>query len=179
MDQITQRRPLELLQVLVAHGGERVPEERVTEALWPRIDGDSAHRSFTSTLHRLRKLLGEDRAVVLHEGKLTLDPRFFWIDTWALERLSAQVDAACKEGAAPAAPGEVERLGARLLELYRGPFLGSETADAWSLRPRERLRGRFTRSLGQLGRYWELAGRPERAREVRERGEESAALSNR
>ncbi|MEO8718716.1 MAG: hypothetical protein ABI423_10915, partial [Burkholderiales bacterium] len=66
-----QRRPLELLKVLIALGGERVAEELITDAMWPRIDGDSAHRSFTSTLHRLRKLLGEDRAVQLHEGKLT------------------------------------------------------------------------------------------------------------
>jgi ATP/maltotriose-dependent transcriptional regulator MalT len=85
-----QRRPLELLQVLIAQGGERVPEERVSGALWPRIDGDSAHRSFTSTLHRLRKLLGEDRAVLLHEGKLTLDRRYFWIDAWAFEELVAE-----------------------------------------------------------------------------------------
>lgn len=170
-----QRRPLDLLKVLVAHGGERVAEELVTDALWPRIDGDSAHRSFTSTLHRLRKLLGEDRAVVLHEGKLTLDARFFWIDTWAFERLLAEVESACKEGAAPAAPGGVERLGARLLELYRGPFLGNETAEAWSLRPRERLRARFARALGQLGRYWELAGLPERARDLRERSSDAEA----
>ena len=32
-----QRRPLELLRVLIAHGGREVTEERVTEALWPRI----------------------------------------------------------------------------------------------------------------------------------------------
>ena len=45
-----QRRPIELLKVLVAYGGERVNEAHVIEAMWPRIDGDSAHRSLTSTL---------------------------------------------------------------------------------------------------------------------------------
>src|SRR5438067_6688194 len=53
-----QRRPLELLKVLIAYGGAKVSESPVVDALWPRIAGDAAHRSFTSTLHRLRKLLG-------------------------------------------------------------------------------------------------------------------------
>jgi len=174
-----QRRPLELLKVLIALGGERVAEELITDAMWPRIDGDSAHRSFTSTLHRLRKLLGEDRALVLHEGKLSLDARYFWVDAWALERLLGELEEALRPGRAPLAPGDAERLGARLLELYRGPFLAGEAEEAWSLRPREKWRARFARALADLGRYWEAAGQPARAREYRERGEEAAALSDR
>jgi ATP/maltotriose-dependent transcriptional regulator MalT len=147
-----QRRPLELLQVLVAYGGERVPEGRVTEALWPRIDGDSAHRSFTSTLHRLRKLLGEDRAVLLHEGKLTLDGRYFWIDSRALEELAAEIDSAGANAAG------VDALATRLMELYRGPFLATEADAPWQLDRRNRLRNRFARAAAALGRRWEQAG---------------------
>ncbi len=164
-----QRRPLELLQVLIAQGGERVPEERVTEALWPRVDGDSAHRSFTSTLHRLRKLLGEDRAVLLHEGKLTLDRRYFWIDAWAFEELIAEIDAAIR----PARAGpDAERLDAyaeRLQDLYRGPFLASETEASWQLGQRERLRSRFARAAAALGRCWEQSGEAARAVEFYEK----------
>ncbi|MDH4324467.1 MAG: hypothetical protein OEW90_10050 [Betaproteobacteria bacterium] len=174
-----QRRPPELLKVLIALGGERVAEELITDAMWPRIDGDSAHRSFTSTLHRLRKLLGEDRALVLHEGKLSLDARFFWIDTWAFERLLGEIDAALKPGRAPAPAALAERLGARLLELYRGPFLAGEADESWSVRPRERWRGRFARALADLGHYWEAAGEPARAREFLERKDEAASLSER
>jgi ATP/maltotriose-dependent transcriptional regulator MalT len=168
-----QRRPLELLKVLIAQGGERVAEELITDAMWPRIDGDSAHRSFTSTLHRLRKLLGDERALVLHEGKLSLDARHCWVDVWALERLCAEIDAAVQGGRV--APAEAERLGARLRELDRGAFLANEGEEPWSLRPRERLRARMVRALGQLGAYWEAAGQPQRARAARERAEASAA----
>ena len=169
-----QRRPLELLQVLIAQGGERVPEERVTEALWPRIEGDSAHRSFTSTLHRLRKLLGEDRAVVLHEGKLTLDRRYFWIDTWAFEELVTEIDAALRSpGPAPdvsrVESGRVELFATRLLELYRGPFLAGEAEAAWQLERRNRLRSRFARAAAALGRYWELSGQAARAADLQEK----------
>ncbi len=174
-----QRRPLELLKVLIALGGERVAEELITDAMWPRIDGDSAHRSFTSTLHRLRKLLGEDRALSLHEGKLSLDARFFWIDTWAYEQLLGEIDAALKPGRAPAPAAPAERLGTRLLELYRGAFLAGEADESWSLRPRERWRVRFARALADLGHYWEAAGEPARAREFLERKDDASALSER
>ncbi|MDH3319257.1 MAG: hypothetical protein OEO84_06150 [Betaproteobacteria bacterium] len=170
-----QRRPLELLKVLIALGGERVAEELITDAMWPRIDGDSAHRSFTSTLHRLRKLLGEDRAVQLHEGKLTLDARYFWVDTRAFERLLAETDAALKPAGAALTPEQAERLGARLLELYRGPFLAGEAEESWCLQPRERLRARYARALAALGRYWEAAGVPVRAKEFLERSQETVA----
>lgn len=80
-----QRKPLELLKALVANGGRQVSDANLTEAVWPRIEGDSAHRSFTTNLHRLRKLLGEDRTLPLAEGKLSLDGGHVWVDTWAFE----------------------------------------------------------------------------------------------
>jgi ATP/maltotriose-dependent transcriptional regulator MalT len=138
-----QRRPLELLKLLIACGGEQVSESRVTDALWPRIDGDSAHRSFTSALHRLRKLLGEDRAVVLHEGRLTLDRRYFWVDAWLFESLAEEMEAATD--AAQAA-----RLAERMLALYRGPFMAGEDDAAWLIAPRERLRSRLERAVRRM-----------------------------
>ena len=57
-------RPLELLKVLIALGGRDVRAEHLAETLWPHVDGDYAHRSFTTTLHRLRKLLGVDESGV-------------------------------------------------------------------------------------------------------------------
>ncbi len=151
-----QRRPLELLKALIAYGGVQVNQSRITDVLWPRVDGDSAHRSFTSALHRLRKLLGEDRAVLLHEGKLTLDRRFFWVDAWEFETLAAQVEAA-------ADPGSVEKYAERMLALYRGPFMADDVDAAWILQARDRLRARLERVMGRVLRYWQENGQPERA----------------
>lgn len=156
-----QRRPLELLKLLIAYGGEQVSESRVTDALWPRIDGDSAHRSFTSALHRLRKLLGEDRAVTLHEGRLSLDRRYFWLDTWAFEQLAADLESA--------GPAELERLVERLLALYRGGFMADDADSAWAIPTRERLRGRFARVLARVCRYLEERGETGRARTLYEK----------
>jgi DNA-binding SARP family transcriptional activator len=157
-----QRRPLELLKLLIAYGGTQVSESRITDALWPRIEGDSAHRSFTSALHRLRKLLGEDRAVVLHEGKLTLDRRHFWVDAWAFDALAAEFEAASD-------PARVEKLAERMLALYAGPFMADEADAPWSLQPRERIRARLARAMKRVLRQWHDGGDPERARAGYER----------
>jgi LuxR family maltose regulon positive regulatory protein len=155
------RRPLELLKLLIAYGGEQVSESKVTDALWPRIDGDSAHRSFTSTLHRLRKLLGEDRAVTLHEGRLSLDRRYFWLDTWAFEQLAADLESA--DGV------ELEKLVERVLALYRGSFMADDADAAWMIQARERLRSRFSRVLARVYRHWQERGEEERARSLYEK----------
>ena len=156
------RRPLELLKLLIAYGGDQVSESRVTDALWPRIDGDSAHRSFTSTLHRLRKLLGEDRAVTLHEGRLSLDRRYFWLDTWAFEQLAADLDGALESP-------EIEKLVDRVLALYRGSFMADDADAAWMIQARERLRSRFSRVLARVYRHWQERGEEERARVLYEK----------
>jgi DNA-binding SARP family transcriptional activator len=155
------KRPLELLKLLIAYGGEQVSESRVTDALWPRIDGDSAHRSFTSTLHRLRKLLGEDRAVTLHEGRLSLDRRYFWLDTWAFEQLAADLESADGE--------QLEKLSERLLSLYRGSFMADDDDAAWMIQARERLRTRFSRILARVCRHWQERGDDGRARALYEK----------
>jgi LuxR family maltose regulon positive regulatory protein len=156
-----QRRPLELLKVLIAHGGEEVSESRITDAMWPRIEGDSAHRSFTSTLHRLRKLLGEDGALVLRESKLSLSRRHVWTDAWALEAAVGAVESGLARGGR-LEPARADALLERLLGLYRGEFLPAEENAPWAVAPRTRLRTRFARAVGALALYWE--GREEWAR---------------
>jgi len=151
-----QRKPLELLKCLIAHGGDKVPESRISDALRPRIDGDSAHRSFTSALHRLRKLLGEDRALVLHEGKVTLDRRYAWVDAWAFESLALRAEAAL-DGPA------LESVADRMLALYRGPFMAGEPDEPWYEQPRERMRGRLARAMGRVLRHWQESGQRDRA----------------
>ena len=42
-------------------------------------------KSLTTTLHRLRKLLGVDGAITLRHGRLSLDRTLWWVDVWALD----------------------------------------------------------------------------------------------
>ncbi|MGD8478035.1 MAG: BTAD domain-containing putative transcriptional regulator [Burkholderiales bacterium] len=165
-----QRRPLDLLKVVIAYGGRDVSEERVVEALWPRIDGDSAHRSFATTLHRLRKLLGEEKTLQLSDGKLTLDGRHIWVDTWAFDQIVSRINTLLHTNPDEGAIDNeaAMQLCAQLLERYAGPFLESEAEQGWALQLRDRLRQRFVRAVADLARYWREGGDAERAIDVLE-----------
>jgi len=131
-----QQRPLGLLKALVAMGGESVAEERLTDALWPDADGDAAHQSLKSAVHRLRRLLGVPEAVVYTESCVSLDPRYCWVDVWALDRLLPRDRPSRLAAADPPAL-------ARGLGLYRGDFLANDPCEPWAVSARERWRSRF------------------------------------
>ncbi len=147
-----QRKPLDLLQALIALGGRDVPETQLSDLLWPDAAGDAAHRVFLTTLQRLRQLLGYKEALVLADGRLTLDSRYAWVDISAFDHLLNQAEAAEREGRSEAAC----HLRIKALSLYRGHFSGQDTAPAVSLR--ERLRDKYLRHSEALGRYWEQTG---------------------
>jgi DNA-binding SARP family transcriptional activator len=170
-----QKRPMEMLKILIAYGGDRVSEAAITEAMWPRIDGDSAHRSFTSTLHRLRKLLGDDKAIALYDGRLTLDRRLFWTDAWAFEQVIDEIDALFRRATTAAA--RVEKLCERLLQLYRGPLFGAGEDESWQVQAREKTRAKFIRAMTHIGRFWEQGGQHERALACYERCLEADPLA--
>ena len=87
-----QKKPLEMLKALIAFGGKDVTEDQLTEALWPDAEGDVAHTSFSTTLHRLRQLLGGEKILGLQEGRVSLDRSSCWVDVWAFEGLIRDVE---------------------------------------------------------------------------------------
>jgi DNA-binding SARP family transcriptional activator len=158
-------RPMELLKVLLANGGQEVRADQIADALWPHVDADYAHKSFTATLHRLRKLLGEDDAVLLRDGRLSLSPALAWVDAWALEQACSALEEALRAPAGAAADAGLTALADEVFALYRGPFLPDESEQPSYIACREQLRLRLLRCLARLARRWEDAGRPETAAE--------------
>lgn len=159
-----QQKPLDLLKVLVACGGIKVKEEQIADVLWPETDGDLAHRSFTTTLHRLRKLIGYPRAIHLVDHRITLDQRYCWIDTWAFERIYDRLEMLWK--ARSKDDGKYEkaiRLAHGILELYRGHFLHDESWAGCFISQREKLKRRFLDVVWGLGQYWEANGQWKKA----------------
>lgn len=149
-----QGKVLELLKALITFGGREVGEERLTDALWPETEGSKGRQLFKITLHRLRRLLGKQEAITLRAGKVTLDPRFCWVDAWAFERLLS----ACPEKA---------------LNLYRGPFLGREEPPEWALPLQKRLHDRYLLHLISLGTEREASSAFEEAAACYQRGLET------
>lgn len=157
------KRPLELLKVIVAQGGREISISRLTVLLWPDVDGDKATRSFDTTLHRLRKLLGDERVLVLRDGKLSLDARYCWVDIWAFERLLGETRYILKNAADSNQLRMLNELTECLLELYQDHFLNREEVTSWSVSMRERLRSKFIHHLIDIGRSLEAHGKREQA----------------
>jgi ATP/maltotriose-dependent transcriptional regulator MalT len=152
-----QKKPLELLKALVALGGEAVESSRLAAALWPDADGDAARASFDTTLYRLRKLLGVDTALVLADGKLSLDRSQCWVDVWAFERAARAAEASVQAGDAGA--DALIRLGRALLDAYPGHFLAGDADQRWAIDLRDRLRARLLRTVLGLGQRLQAARR--------------------
>lgn len=162
-----QRKPLVMLKALVALGARNVPQDQLIDAVWQEpVEGDE-RKAFDVTVHRLRKLLGHDRGILVSDGRVGLNPDIVWLDVWALDvRLGAPKPAAPDfDGAA----AELERAAPAVMELYRGQFLAGEADSAWTLPMRNRIGSRFQRFVLQLGEHWELNGRQEHAAALYER----------
>ena len=154
------RKPLLLLKALIALGGKDVREERIADMLWPEAEGDAAHSAFTTTLSRLRQLLGTENAIKFQEGKATLDPLTAWVDAWAFERIHGQAEALWtdKKRLAEERPGqeddmtEVVQLTEKAFSMYKGHFLSADEEHFWTTSYRERLRNKY---LGLIRRFVE------------------------
>ena len=152
------KRPLELLKAIVAQGGREISLSRLTLLLWPDVDGDKAIRSLDTTLHRLRKILSDDRVLVLRDGKLSLDARYCWVDVWAFERLLGETRRLLRNTEDSNQVSLLDGLTANLLALYQDHFLVREEVTGWSVSLRERLRSKFIHHLMEVGKFCETHG---------------------
>jgi len=171
------QKPLQLLKALIALGGREVPEEALSEVVWPDADGDLAHESLSTNLKRLRKRLGDDRSVLLRDGRVTLNNRHCWVDAWAVERILGQVGGGRKPGAPVPDGGEIARIAEKAIALYKGTFLSGETFCPEIASYRERLRSKFLRTVAQAGRHREQSGEWEMAVACYQKGLEVVPLS--
>lgn len=171
----TPKKPLELLKAISALGGKEVSEGRIIDSLWPEASGDLAYKAFEMALQRLRKLIGNDKAVRRQEGKLTLDPRYCWTDLWAFEQLvlDAEQDLRDENRKQSRERGKKTSKAERLekaIGLYKGHFLPSDTREPWLTVPRERLRSKFLRIVTKAGELYEQEGEWKKAMDCFERG---------
>jgi LuxR family maltose regulon positive regulatory protein len=162
------RKPLELLQALIAFGGTEVGAGVLIDALWPDSEGDAAYHALESALYRLRQLLGTRDAVRMEGGKVSLNRDQLWVDMWEFEEeLRRPLD--------PEMFGS-ERIG-RLRLFYQGHFLQHETERPWVLKARQELRDRLLRAIRDAARQCEHARRWEDAANLYRSGIELDSLN--
>lgn len=141
---------MDMLKVLVSLGGVETNEEKVRDLLWPDSDGDMARDLFKVTLHRLRKLLGKDHVIRFKEGRIALDRRYVWADSWAFEY---HIEAA-QVGASDTGTANLHKA----IVLYEGHFLDSEAEQTWQFSMRNRLHHKYLAAAQNLAVHYEKSG---------------------
>jgi LuxR family maltose regulon positive regulatory protein len=116
-----QKRPLELLIMLACCGRRGETREILADQLWPEADGDKAEQALSTTLHRLRRLIGSDQFVVQENERVALSSQHCWVDAWHFEDLVKLADKAddCREKM---------WLLTEAMDLYRGNATGDYSA---------------------------------------------------
>jgi LuxR family transcriptional regulator, maltose regulon positive regulatory protein len=142
------RKPLELLQFVIASGGCDVSAATVMFALWREFEGDKAKSAFNVALHRLRKLLDDDDAVQLELGRVSLNPKRVWVDCLAFEQLVDATAGTAQHGLTTQAVSSLRRA----VAMYGGHFLHETEDEPWQMVCRTRLASKFKRSVMLLAR---------------------------
>ncbi|MDH5632460.1 MAG: hypothetical protein OEZ10_05630 [Gammaproteobacteria bacterium] len=152
-----QKKPMQILKAFIGFGRKAIAVESLVSTLWPDAEGDAGMKVFHTTLHRLRKLLGYDDALVLANGQLTMDPRFWWIDADVLER-EIETLARLLRTAPQDNDGAGIMSSTRIIaELYKGDLLAHDADAFWALPLQTRLRKRALSAMQQgIARLGEL-----------------------
>jgi DNA-binding SARP family transcriptional activator len=171
----SQKKPLDLLKATIALGSRNVAEQQLSSMLWPDAKTDAAHLLFKTTLHRLRRLIASDRAIICRDGSVSLDNRHCWVDAWAFERLLGQANKAWTVRQDRATAGglqntEAARLTEQALGLYQGHFLKIDSNEPFLISLREHLRCLYVSGVVRIGTYYEQSGDVGRAVECYEKG---------
>jgi DNA-binding SARP family transcriptional activator len=136
------QRVLTLLKAIIAHGQHGASMERIAAILWPDTEGDAARDDLRVALHRLRRLLADEQAVITVGGRIQLNQSICWVDAFALEQAIDDSTRAVTEAS---------------LALYAGQFLQGDGEQPWLVAPRDRLRSKFHRAVEICGTRLEQA----------------------
>lgn len=146
------KKPLELLNMLVCRRHLGLAREAAIDHLWPDTDGDRAIQNLNTTLHRLRKILGRDKTVVLEGGNLNLNPALCWVDVWYFEDLVKQAKSASK-------PGTDIDLLATALAVYGGHFDNHQEGNAAIIGYAEKIKFLWIGAVTDLGKKLAQSGK--------------------
>jgi len=150
------RKPLELLKFLICTRGQKIAREKIADRLWPESDGDRSIQSLNTTLHRLRKLLCFDQAVIMKKGRLFLNTDFCWVDSWHFDELIQQAGAT-------ADPFLKTDLTQKALSLYGGAFDLSQINNSILTGYSEHLKDKWIAIVVNYGRVLVKTGRVDKA----------------
>ena len=136
----------ELFFYILIHG----PADRDALGLvfWPDLPLKKMRNSFHTTVHRVRRALGND-VIILEEGQYCLGDIDYWFDVEEFESLVERARLL------PSYDWQAEDLWQRAVALYKEDFL-TDVERVWCLPKRQALREKYVEALIGIGRCHEV-----------------------
>lgn len=156
-----QQKTLAFLKALVAAGAEGISLNRLSALLWPDADGDKAHHALEMVIHRTRKLLGKDEALLLRQGQVRLNAVNCRVDAFAFSSGMENAFAMLADGKIDAACSLLEKH----LPLYQGALLDDcdDEELTWVLPARNRFLLKYQVGIEKLGAMYDSQNRQDTA----------------
>jgi DNA-binding SARP family transcriptional activator len=168
-DMLKRRKAMNLLQILLIHGGRRVSRDALEELLWPEADPEAAANRFYVLVHTLRRLVepshqNQHWVFICNDGdryyfnpgaSYRLDIREFREYISLGERQERQGDPSAAVDAYEAA-----------VDLYRGDLLEDESYSEWCCEEREVLKEMYLTTLRRLAGLYLEQSVPEKSVEA-------------
>jgi two-component SAPR family response regulator len=95
---------------------------------------------------------------LVKSGELSLNRRYFWLDTWAFEQAGDRAFALASEARTPEQAQALVGATRSALNYCRGTLLADDAQSAWTVKPRERFRSQQLRLLTTVAAVLEKHG---------------------
>ncbi|OUL98315.1 BTAD domain-containing putative transcriptional regulator [Variovorax sp. JS1663] len=146
-----QQRVWELLCVLAAAGPQGKSQQFVARQLWGTSEAPEG--ALRVAIHRLRKLLGSDEAVMVRNGMVMLNSELVWTDLQALQNLCDRIVDRREHTLVSHVRSKVDHL----LRLYRGGMFCADSLS-WVLAVQRKVFMRFMAAASLLAEQLEAHG---------------------
>jgi len=145
----TKKKPIELLKFILASQIEWVKQADIQDQLWPDSEGDASAQALYTTLHRLRKLLGDNQVIERRDGRLRLIKNNIVLD---IDYMAEQMQSIKETYASTKNKKQAIQAGLNLVETYHGEFLPGDDYLPIVLVTRQCIKSKLNRFKAELER---------------------------
>lgn len=147
------KKPIQMLKLLIASDGAYINKSYIFERIWPHAQGNDANNNFSTTLYRLRHLLGSQDAVIMDGGTISLNTEIVWVDLFEYAGYLYKVDSLLQSSRDNFK--KISKLTNTTLDMYNDTFLPNDPDLPWVIQVRVRLKSEALGVLLTLAVYWE------------------------
>ncbi len=144
-----QQKPIAILRALALLGPRGGDRRALARRVWRGVDPDEQGDALDMGIGRARKLLGDDSLIQVQDGRIFLDDKRVFVDTWAFDEIEQVIRDTERQ---PPSRLRMEELGQQLIALYVGRLFDDDDSLTASAILIEQFRERFINMVTLLAR---------------------------